>query len=280
MKKGIDVKKKLTLCISVFAILVVVFIVLIWPSIYDQQCKNRVYNDMAESLKAVNSSNIRIIAVTGNEDEGVGYSTSASGVIIDHIGNTYYALTAKHVVDKSDVDHYIVATGLTPTFKEYKEEKGLTEHVHVPLPEYYALMPEVIVEYKDDNVDLAIVSFQYSKELTVADLASENPKKGDRIVAAGNPDDIEGGFAHSFGKITSAKEITFEANDGRAPDRILKHNAYEEPGSSGGAIFSEQMQVVGINIGGGRDMFNRFRYGVMIPVDQISECISRWEKMK
>lgn len=278
MKKGMDVKKKSILCISVLSILAVVFVVLIWPSIYDHQCKNRRYNDMADSLAAVENSNIRIIAVTGNEDEGVGYSASASGVIINHEGNRYYALTAKHVVDKSDVDHYIVATTLTPTYKEYKEEKGLTGHV--PLPEYYALMPEVVVEYKDDSADLAIISFQYSKELTVADLASENPQKGNRIVAAGSPNDVEGGFVHSFGKITSAEEIIFEANDGRAPDKVLKHNAYEEPGSSGGAIFSEQMQVVGINIGGGRDMFNRFRYGVMIPVDQISECISNWEELK
>ena len=89
--------------------------------------------------------------------------------------------------------------------------------------------------------------------------------------------DIDGGFIHSFGKITSAKEIIFEADDGRPADRVLKHNAYEEPGSSGGAIYSEQMQVVGLNIGGGRDMFDRFRYGVMIPSDQINECIKEWK---
>lgn len=269
-------KKKPILIFIILAILTVAFIVLVWPSIYEYQCKNRTYDEMALSLASVESSNIRIIAVSGSEDEGIGYSTSASGVIIDHIGATYYALTARHVVDKADADHYIVATTLTPTYKEYKKEKGLTGHI--PLEEYYALMPEAVVEYRYGAADLAIISFQYSEKLVTADLASENPEKGDRIVAAGNPDDIDGGFVHSFGEITSQEEITFETNDGRAPDRVLKHNAYEEPGSSGGAIFSEQMHVVGINIGGGRDLFNRFRYGVFIPVDQINECIRTWKE--
>lgn len=267
--------RKFILIVSILALLAVLFIVLGWPSIYEYQCKNRTYDDMEESLASVENANIRIIAVTGNEDEGVGYSASASGVIIDHVDNTYFAMTAGHVVDKKDADHYIIATALTPTYKDYKKENGITGHV--PLPEYYDLMPGVNIEYMYDKADLAVISFQYPEKLGVAQLASEKPEKGDRIVAAGNPDDIDGGFIHSFGKITSAKEIIFEADDGRPADRVLKHNAYEEPGSSGGAIYSEQMQVVGLNIGGGRDMFDRFRYGVMIPSDQINECIKEWK---
>ena len=67
------------------------FTVFAWPSIYEYQCKNRVYDDMEASLASVENANIRIIAVTGNEDEGVGYSASASGVIIDRVDDTYYA---------------------------------------------------------------------------------------------------------------------------------------------------------------------------------------------
>jgi len=35
--------------------------------------------------------------------------------------------------------------------------------------------------------------------------------------------------------------------------------------------------LVGINIGGGRDIFGRFRHGVMIPVDQVRECLQEWD---
>lgn len=114
-------KNKLVLFILILALIAVVFIVIVWPSIYDHQCKNRVYNDMESSLSSVESSNIRIISVSGNEDEGIGYSAGASGVIFDHNDGRYYALTAYHVINAEDADHFIVATALTPSFDEYKK---------------------------------------------------------------------------------------------------------------------------------------------------------------
>lgn len=269
-------KMKPIICILIIALLAGVFIVIIWPSIYDYQCKNRTYSDIELSLDSVESSNIRIISVSGSEDEGVGYSAGASGVIFDYDKGTYYALTAYHVVNDADADRFIIATALTPTYDEYKKEKGITGHI--PQSDYYELMPEAIVEYQSEKADLAIISFRYSEKLDVAEVAVDNPQKGHRIVAIGNPVDAERHFIHSFGKITSSEETTFEAGDGQASNRILKHSAYVAPGSSGGAVFSAQMQLIGINIGGGTDFLGRFRYGVMIPSSQINACIEEWHK--
>jgi len=55
---------------------------------------------------------------------------------------------------------------------------------------------------------------------------------------------------------------------------VMKHNAYIASGSSGSAVYNEKTELVGINIGGERDMFDRFCFGVMIPSDQIQECLS------
>lgn len=269
-------KNKLALFILILALIAVVFIVIVWPSIYDHQCKNRVYNDMESSLSSVESSNIRIISVSGNEDEGIGYSAGASGVIFDHNDGRYYALTAYHVINAEDADHFIVATALTPSFDEYKKGKGITGHI--PQSDYYEMMPEAKVEYQSEKSDLAIISFQSKEELDIVELADNNPRNGDRIAVVGNPDNTEGHFIHSFGKVTSSEEIDFEAGDGQLSNRVLKHSAYEAPGSSGGAVYSEQMQLVGINIGGGTDFFGRFRYGAMIPCEQINECIDEWSK--
>ena len=215
--------------------------------------------------------------MSGSEEEGFGYSAGASGVVFEKDNDTYYAMTAYHVVKESRANNFIVATALTPTYDEYKKEKGITGHI--PQKEYYDAMPLASVEYENEQSDLAIISFRSSEELDAAEVAKENPKEGDKIVAVGNPSDIEGHFIQTYGKILSEKEEEFRTNDGQLPSRVLKHSAYESPGSSGGAVFSKEMELAGINAGGGVDFLGRFRYGVMIPADQIQRCIADWRKL-
>ena len=271
-------KHKIVLGFIVFAIICVVGIIGIYPSIYDYQCKNRIYEDMEISVESVMGANIRIIHVYGDEEEGYhGYSAGASGVIFGREDDRYYALTAYHVIHVGDVAKNIVATALTPTYDEYKKEHNLSGHV--PPTEYYEIMPELIVEYENEESDLAIVSFRSSDEFYTVPIAEKNPLKGKRIVTVGNPDNAEKEyFVRTYGKITSSKETTFKSNDNQMPNQILKHNAYTADGSSGGAVFDEDMKLVGINIGGGVDFLGRYRYGAMIPCEQIRTCVDEWEK--
>ncbi len=56
-------------------------------------------------------------------------------------------------------------------------------------------------------------------------------------------------------------------------DTCKKHNAYGASGSSGGAVFDENMELVGINIVGGSDIFGRYMFLGMVTCDQIKECL-------
>jgi len=58
----------------------------------------------------------------------------------------------------------------------------------------------------------------------------------------------------------------------------MRHNAYGAPGSSGGAVFNENMELTGNNIGGGVDIFGGFRFCVMITCDQVKKCLDNWNK--
>ena len=62
----------------------------------------------------------------------------------------------------------------------------------------------------------------------------------------------------------------FETKDGLPASRTLKHNAYEAPGSSGSVALNEDMEIVGINIGGATDAFGRFKFGVMVPCELVN----------
>ena len=85
-------------------------------------------------------------------------------------------------------------------------------------------------------------------------------------------------FFHSYGNICSKDYYIFESNDELPPVSTFKHNAYESYGSSGSVVLNKKMEIVGINIGGGRDFMNRFKYGVMVPCELISEFLEKCNK--
>ncbi len=85
-------------CITIISITVIILIVFVCPSIYEEQCKSRVYSDMESALDSVASANIRIIPVSKEVDENsevIRYSPGASGVIFDCHDETFYALAAE-----------------------------------------------------------------------------------------------------------------------------------------------------------------------------------------
>lgn len=132
------------------------------------------------------------------------------------------------------------------------------------------------MEYGKEKSDLAVISFESDKELPVVPVAEIMPEKGDRIAVVSNSEGEK--FSCTYGKIKSSQPESYHFNDNQSDNLVMKHNAYEAPGSSGSAVYNESMELVGINISGGRDVFGRFRHGVMIPVDQITECLEEWNR--
>lgn len=262
MKKIIAVVMAIIICI------LCVGFALIYPSLYEKKAKTTVHQELQNGLKKVISANIGVITVT-KEDGATGYSAGASGVIFDRQDRTYYAMTAYHVVAKQD--GCLVLTAFEETFREYYSGTG-----HGSVEEYYSRLPSANIEYVSEESDLAIIRFESDRELDVASVSADVPAKKDRIVTVGTQ---EGNFfTATYGKILSDKLINFAADDEYSENKVMKHSAYVTHGNSGGAVYDADMQIIGMNIGGGTDVFGRFRYGAMIPCDQIQTSISAFRK--
>ena len=269
-------KKKIFLVSSIIVSIVLIFIslfIFIYPTVNQEICKNRSVDEIfVKNQDEIAGATVGIVTCTKLESRE-SYSVNSSGVIFDKIDNIYYCLTAYHVV--SDVEgedrSWLIQTRNIPTRSEYQEQKG----TYVSNDEYYSLFYELQVEYYDEECDLAIVSFKCNEELNYLEISSENAVKGENILLV-RADGFEIDNWHA-GYIQSNKYIDFDAHDGRKNNRVIKHNAYTTPGSSGAAIINRKLEIVGINIGGATDAFGRYKYGVMIPSEDISEFIDNWK---
>jgi tetratricopeptide (TPR) repeat protein/S1-C subfamily serine protease len=156
---------------------------------------------------------------------------NGSGVIIAKQGQTYYVVTAAHVV--KNPDSYKI---ITPDSKRY------------------AVQPENI--FKPEGLDAALVKFTSNQTYSVATIAKYNlyssnknrwiflsgfPGKdgGKRKLTAGLLRDKEAIFAHAV----SLDYLNFVVDVGYE----LTYTNLTQPGMSGGAILDVMGQVIGIN---------------------------------
>lgn len=252
------------LLVTVIAVLFVV------PEIHDRQCRTR-YNEELDRYidSSVLSANICVVKYEETSNGNVtnfSYSLGASGVIYEKKQDTYYALTAYHVVaDAKENTRFLIQPYGTLPYSQSGEGGS-----HLSLEEYYRQFPSAKVEYCDESCDLAVISFSTSKDLGVLDIAESNAKKDTEIAVISNPEGQR--FIRSFGSIISDIPIMFSGNDSQSTNTAIQHDAYVAPGSSGSAVLSfnsGKAEIVGINIGGGTNFMGKFQYGAMIPCHQI-----------
>ena len=253
--------------IIVTAVAAVLFVI---PSIYEKSCKTRVYEDLESRMdSSVLSANICIVR---REEKDLGnvteyrFSAGASGVIFDKKQGKYYAMTANHVVEESGDPSVKVSFVIQP-YGTYSQD-------NLSSVEYYSRFPDAKVEYSDERSDLAVVSFYTKDNLAALSFAETGALNGDRIAVVSNPDGKR--FVHSFGKILSDEQLVFSAGDGKSNNMAIQHSAFTAPGSSGSAALNENMEIVGINIGGATDFMGRYRYSAMIPLRQIKLFLDNW----
>ncbi len=237
---------------------------------HNEDSRSVVYEDMQASFEqaGLRSSNIGIFSKT-EKDGSVSYGECGSGVIIRREGNVYYALTAAHVVSTENAQLLVFTVNT-----EMKTETTIpgTDYSVLAREAYDAMLPAGI-EYVSDRDDLTVIRFATDEELAVITMAEDDPEKGDRILCVGNPQNEW--FAVSYGKVTSGMEKFGETHG--FPSNAMKHTAYMQVGSSGGAAVNEQMQLVGITPGGYYSADgSRFRYGVLIPASEIKICLEEW----
>jgi tetratricopeptide (TPR) repeat protein/S1-C subfamily serine protease len=143
-----------------------------------------------------------------------------SGVIIGRTGNTYYVLTAKHVVLTADEYNIIAANG-----KKYKLDYQQVR--------------------KFNNLDLAVVQFTSTDTLSIAQFAnSEQTNQGDNIFVSGWPA-VGGAITRPTHQVTRGTLTGFQRGDSEGYE--LTYDSTTAPGMSGGPVFDATGRVIGIH---------------------------------
>lgn len=245
----------------------------IFPSLHEHQCKERCYDDFSVKITdKILKSNIVIVKNEKNEAENIqhnSWNTGASGVIFASEGDEYYALTAYHVVEDFENSDYVIIPYGAPTYFEYRKNTD----TYVSLEMYYQQFATAKLVFADEKYDLAVISFYPEQKLNALPICESNPQYNERITVISNPDGER--FVQTYGMIRSRDYFLFNSGDELPSVNTLKHNAFVAHGSSGSAVLNEDMEIVGINIGGGEDMGHRFMYGAMVPCELINEFLDK-----
>jgi serine protease Do len=265
---------------SVLIISIVVFILLISFSLFltKSLLNHAVYSKIIEKVdKYALSANLKIVQLKYRSDgnsSSTGVSAGASGVIIRKEGNKYYALTAEHVIEESDnVDKTrIIVMGYNDLdFADSLGKGGEFQGV----ANYYQQFPKAEVEYSNDKYDLAIISFSTDKAYKVLSVADESPEHGDIVASMSNPYGKRN--IVTAGKISSKKPAPFGDGAGKMQYPIIKHTSVISQGSSGSALLNENLEIVGINLGGRENIFRQYILGMAIPSNLILDFLRKWK---
>lgn len=262
----------LYILISVFMLLTAIFL----PSIklFLKQTMNSEFIEKAG--KYALSANIKIVQLKYKNDgnsSSIAVSAGASGVIIRKEGNKYYALTAEHVIAESDdIDKTRIIVMGYDDF-DYADVLSKGEKFQ-GIANYYEQFPEASVEYSSDKYDLAVISFISNEAYTVLPIADEIPRYGDSVACISNPYGKRNII--TAGKIISRRPSPFGDEAGNMQYPVIKHTAIISAGSSGSALLNEDLEVVGINIGGNENMFRQFISGMAMPNDRIHAFLKEW----
>jgi hypothetical protein len=165
------------------------------------------------AIAATSSANItdRIVLIKTRSGQG-------SGVIIKHTGNTYTILTAAHVVN---------------------DLRSSPLQIITPDRQNYTSNPSE-VKISTDLLDLATISFQSDRDYSVAKLGDSNTvAKGQPIFAAGFQGDS---LKFHPGTVVAISRQYQDLGYGLAIG-----NADIFPGMSGGGLFNEAGNLIGIN---------------------------------
>ena len=263
-------------------ILYIIIITLISIAFYLPSLRSAIYlsinKEFAEKVgKYAISANVLIVQlIYKNQGDISSFSVSAgaSGVIIHREGNKYYALTAEHVVrELADIDKtQIIAMGYDQLkYNDYLSSGGNYEGIE----KYYRQFPEVKVEYANEKYDLAVISFYTNEDYAVLPISEESAKFGDTVASLSNPHGRRNVI--TVGKVRSIKPGPFGDKAGESQYPIIKHTAVISEGSSGSALLNENLEIVGINLGGGENIFRKFVYGMAMPSDRIREFLDEWK---
>ena len=270
-------KKKIIITILITTIIFGILLFWLLPTNYEKECKEREYKELKKIAEKSKNSVIGIVPeeeVNGlTNHNGIG-----SGVIFSKKDNTYYVITAAHVVENTDIKYKIFTINTKFSGKTIKASEDV--NFEIPDENYYASLLYGKIEYISNNTDLAIISFESKEDLPIMEFET-NIDINDKIIAIGHPEGNK--YTITYGKIISNKKkrtISSKTTSKRKTDTIIEHNAYLNFGNSGGVVITKNMKIAGINIGGSFTLLGFFKEGLMIPYDIVEKNINKWNKNK
>ena len=262
----------------IFMLASVAIISISLPSIkplYNQTVNRQFIEHVENNALSANIKIVQLKYTSGVNSSSIAVSAGASGVIIRKEGDRYFALTANHVISElEDVDKtQIVVLGYDDLDFQDSLNKG---GEFIGTANYYMKFPEITVEYTSEKSDLALISFKSDKAYTVLSLAEDSPQYGDKIASMSNPHGKRNMV--TAGNIGSKKFWDYEDESEKAKYSIITHSSVISEGSSGSALLDEDLDIVGINLGGNENLFRQFVSGMAIPNDQIRAFLEEWNR--
>ncbi len=267
-------KKTIRLILIVICVLFISFFLPAIKSFIYQSTNNDFFEKVNQYALSANIKIVQQQYVNEGNVSSSSVSAGASGVIIRRENNKYYVLTAEHVIrELEDIDKTrIVVIGYDQLdFNDYLSKGGKYQGIE----DYYRQFPEAVVEYENEKYDLAIISFISNEDYTVLLISEEIPQHGDVVASMSNPY-VERNMV-TVGKVSSRKPVPFGDKAGNMQYPIIKHTATISEGSSGGALLNENLEIVGINLGGAENIFRKFISGMAMPNDRIYTFLEEWE---
>ena len=216
-----------------------------------ERLQDEIYNVLQTAAKA----NIGVYTLKDNNGELV-RSSYGSGVIYRKDNNPegsqykykYYAITNEHVVNGGA--GYRVG---------FEDETTI----------------EATLVGSDETTDIAVISFETSREFQVAELGeSSNIKPGTIVLAVGNPKGETLFGTATFGIVSgNDRHLIDENNSVNQFLFYIQHDAAINSGNSGGGLFTLDGKVIGINsikyVSTSKDDIEGLNFS--IPIDLVKE---------
>lgn len=169
-------------------------------------------------------------------------------------GAEYFVLTNNHVV--------------------YREDNG--RNFEYTVNDCYDEVFSANVICASAEYDLAVISFYSPVEYNVLSFSETNPHIDDMIIAFGNPLGVSN--AVTFGTTKEYRHVTLSGGLSKEMSNVtfsvVKHDAYMDGGSSGGALLDVNYRICGINYAAEVSSDKKFVSGYAIPIDKVVEFIN------
>jgi tetratricopeptide (TPR) repeat protein/S1-C subfamily serine protease len=199
------------------------YLTVVFEQPIDAQIPTQTHSEYTGVAKQVDEIAQKITVLINSKNNGNG-----SGVIVAKEGNTYYVLTAAHVVQNSD--NYTLTA---PDGQQYQLDKSQMTVL--------------------EEVDLAVVQFTSNKTYNRATLARYNIKDNFWVFVSGFPKSSQGGQPQRLltaGIVAQQEEADFRTKDQyslSSGGRGLVYTSLSMAGMSGGPVLDSRGYVIGIN---------------------------------